>query len=171
MEIEKRLYTTGQIISLTILRILIGWHFLYEGMIKFYTPGWSAKAYLSGAVGPFSSIFHKMAQSAWQLKVADTLNMWGLTLIGLSLFVGFLSKPFKVFGIILLLMYYLAYPPFADLGVNMHVEGSYWIVNKNLIEMASLFVLLMFPSSCITGIDRFINNYRNIYKRKSNFKK
>lgn len=157
MKIEKRIYTRGQILSLTILRILIGWHFLYEGLVKFYSPNWSARSYLSGAVGPFSSLFHDMAQSEWQLKIADTLNMWGLTLIGLSLFIGFLSKPFKILGIILLLMYYLAYPPFADLGVQMHVEGSYWIVNKNLIEMASLFVLLMFPSSGITGIDRFIN--------------
>lgn len=159
MKIEKQ-YTTGQVISLTALRILIGWHFLYEGLTKFYTPNWSAKSYLSGAVGPFASFFRNMAQSAWQLKIADLFNMWGLTLIGLSLFCGFLSKPFKVFGIILLLMYYLAYPPFAGIGPGMHVEGSYWIVNKNLIEMAALLVLLFFPSSGVTGIDRFLNNNR-----------
>ncbi len=149
-------YSTWQIISLTILRILIGWHFLYEGLVKFYTPNWSAKAYLAGSIGPFSKIYHNMAGSGWMLRAADTLNMWGLTLIGLSLFTGFLSKPFKIFGIILLLMYYMAYPPLAALGLNAHVEGSYWIVNKNLVEMAALFVLLMFPSSNITGIDRYI---------------
>lgn len=160
-------YSKGQIISLTILRILIGWHFLYEGLIKFYTPNWTSKSYLSGAVGPFSTIFHQMAESGWQLKVADTLNIWGLTLIGLSLFTGFLSKPFKIFGIILLLMYYLAYPPFADFGVNAYVEGSYWVVNKNLVEMAALFVLFMFPSSNVTGIDRYISGF-NCFKRNKN---
>jgi thiosulfate dehydrogenase [quinone] large subunit len=39
---------------------------------------------------------------------------------------------------------------------NTPVEGNYWIVNKNLIEMAALFVLYLFPSSQITGIDRYI---------------
>jgi thiosulfate dehydrogenase [quinone] large subunit len=61
-------------------------------------------------------------------------------------------------------MYYLAYPPLADFGVNMHVEGSYWIVNKNLIEMTALLVLLMFPSSGITGIDRFVQNIKKTLK-------
>lgn len=149
-------YSKWQIFSLTLLRILIGWHFLYEGLTKLYTPGWTAKGYLLGSVGPFSPIFKGMAQSKSILNVTDFLNEWGLILIGLGLFVGFLSKTCKIFGIILLLFYYLAYPPFASLGINAHVEGSYWIVNKNLIEMCALWVLFLFPSSHITGIDRFI---------------
>jgi thiosulfate dehydrogenase [quinone] large subunit len=74
------------------------------------------------------------------------------------LFVGLLSRPGKILGIILLSLYYLAYPPFSGLGENIHVEGSYWIVNKNLIEMAALFVLYLFPTSKITGLDRYIHN-------------
>ena len=127
-------YTTWQIFSLTFLRILIGWHFLYEGLIKLYTPGWTAKGYLLGSVGPLSPIFKGMAQSEPILKMVDFFNEWGLVIIGLSLFIGLLSKPGKIFGIVLLSFYYLAYPPFASLGFNVHVEGSYWIVNKNLIE-------------------------------------
>lgn len=149
-------YSTWQIFSLTLLRILIGWHFLYEGLTKLYTPGWTAKGYLLGSVGPFSPIFKGMAQSKSILSVTDFLNEWGLILIGLGLFVGFLSKTCKIFGIVLLLFYYLAYPPFSGFGVNPHIEGSYWIVNKNLIEMCALWVLFQFPSSHITGIDRFI---------------
>jgi thiosulfate dehydrogenase [quinone] large subunit len=56
----------------------------------------------------------------------------------------------------LLSLYYFAYPPFTSLVINTPVEGSYWIVNKNLIEMAALFVLFMFPTSHITGIDRYL---------------
>ena len=57
---------------------------------------------------------------------------------------------------VLLAMYYLAYPPFAGLAANMQAEGSYWIVYKNLIEIAALSVLYFFPSNYQTGIVRFL---------------
>jgi len=60
------------------------------------------------------------------------------------------------FGIILLSTYYLAYPPFPGLAFDLPVEGSYWIVNKNLVEIAALLVLYLFPSSHITGIDMYL---------------
>ena len=139
-------YSGWQVFALTFLRVLIGWHFLYEGLTKlFSTPAWTAKTYLLGSVGPFSSLFNAMATHPGVLHVIDILNIWGLILIGLSLFVGLFSRPFKLFGIILLLLYYIAYPPFSSLAVNTPVEGSYWIVNKNLIELAALLVLFLFP--------------------------
>jgi thiosulfate dehydrogenase [quinone] large subunit len=149
-------YSGGQVFMLTFLRVLIGWHFLYEGLVKLYTPGWTAKEYLLGSVGPFSPVFKSLAQSVTMLNISNKLNEWGLVLIGLSLFIGLFSKAGKISGIILLLFYYLSFPPFAGLGINVHAEGTYWIVNKNLIEMAALFILLLFPTSHITGIDRFI---------------
>ncbi len=151
-------YTGPQVFALTLLRVMIGWHFLYEGLVKLYTPGWTAKAYLLNSVGPLSAIFKSMAQSEGVLNVVDTLNEWGLVLIGLGLFIGLLSKVCKISGIALLLLYYLAYPPFAAFGINPHVEGSYWIVNKTLIEMTALFVLFIFSSSHITGLDRFLRS-------------
>lgn len=154
-------YSNKQIIALTFLRVLIGWHFLYEGLVKFYTPGWSAGPYLMGAIGPLSPLFKAMAQSETILPVVDIMNEWGLILIGLGLFIGLFSKACKILGIILLSFYYLSYPPFAGLGVNTHVEGSYWIVNKNLIEIGALLILYLFPSSYITGIDRFLRKYNS----------
>ncbi len=148
-------YSNRQLISLTFLRVLIGWHFLYEGLAKLYDPVWSAKPYLAGATGPFAAIFKNMANNDTILRFADILNEWGLILIGLGLFIGLFAKPAKIFGIVLLSFYYLSYPPFAGLGINGHAEGTYWIVNKNLIEMAALLILVFFPTSHITGIDRF----------------
>jgi thiosulfate dehydrogenase (quinone) large subunit len=150
-------YTNLQIFSLTFLQILIGWHFLYEGLSKlFSTPVWTAESYLLGSVGPFAPVFRAMALNSVILVIIDNLNMWGLLLIGLSLFLGLFAKQFKLFGIVLLLLYYLAYPPFSTVVINSPVEGNYWIVNKNLIEMAALFVLYLFPISHITGIDRYL---------------
>lgn len=148
-------YTGIQIFALTTLRIFIGWHFLYEGLAKLFNPGWSAKEYLLGSVGVFSSLFTGIAKSGFLLSLTDVLNEWGLVLIGLGLFLGLLSKPCKIFGIVLLALYYFAYPPFLGLDINAGSEGNYWIVNKNLIEMAALLVLYLFPVSHLTGIERF----------------
>ena len=148
-------YSKGQVFSLVFLRVLIGWHLLYEGLVKIYDSGWSAKPYLEGSIGPFASIFHSMAGNESILRIVDLLNIWGLILIGLCLFIGLFSKPCKILAIILISFYYIAYPSFASLGINSNIEGSYWIVNKNLIEMAALLVLLFFPTSRIYGMDRF----------------
>ena len=154
----KAIYTGRQLFVLTFLRVLIGWHFLYEGLVKIFTPGWTAKAYLVNSAGPLSGVFKNIAQNENALNIADFLNEWGLVLIGLALFAGILSKAAKICGIALLLLYYLAYPPFAGVGINPHAEGSYWLVNKNLIELGALLVLLYFPSSHMTGIDRLLFN-------------
>ncbi len=171
-EIIQINYSNWQVFALTFLRVLIGWHFLYEGLVKLYTPDWTAKGYLLGAVGPFASLFKGMAKSDSILCIVNILNEWGLVLIGLSLFIGLLSKPCKIFGILLVSFYYLAYPPFASLGINAHVEGSYWIVNKNLIEMAALFVLFLFPTSHITGIDKYVSriNFMQTFQIKKQTK-
>jgi thiosulfate dehydrogenase [quinone] large subunit len=149
-------YSNWQIFSLTFLRVIIGWHFLFEGLVKlFSSPAWTAKSYLLGSVGPFAPVFKAMASNPKLLYIIDILNIWGLILIGLSLFIGLFARQFKLFGICLLLLYYFAYPPFASVVINSPVEGNYWIVNKNLVEIAALFVLYLFPSSRISGIDRY----------------
>ena len=154
-------YSDLQIFSLTLLRVLIGWHFLYEGLTKLFSnPAWTAKSYLLGSVGPFAGLFHAMGANPTMMNIIDPVNMWGLILIGISLFTGFFARPFKLLGIVLLLLYYFAYPPFSTVVINSPVEGNYWIVNKNLIEIAALFVLYMFPTSQITGIDRYFRKKR-----------
>lgn len=151
-----RSYSTWELTTLTFLRILIGWHFLYEGLVKMFSPGWTAKGYLLASTGPLSSLFKSMAMSESLIGTIDFLNEWGLILIGLSLFLGLLSKPAKIFGVLLLSLYYLAYPPFPGTGVELYVKANYWIIDNNLIEIGALLVLLAFPTSYITGIDQFL---------------
>jgi thiosulfate dehydrogenase [quinone] large subunit len=38
----------------------------------------------------------------------------------------------------------------------MPSEGSYLIINKNLIEAAALVVLALFPTSNVVGLDQFL---------------
>jgi uncharacterized membrane protein YphA (DoxX/SURF4 family) len=46
---------------LVMLRLAIGWHFLFEGLDKWRNPAWSSEAYLREASGPCASVFHGLA--------------------------------------------------------------------------------------------------------------
>lgn len=151
-------YTKGQLWILVVLRLLIGWHFLYEGLVKLWNANWSAAGYLVDSKGIFAKMFTAMAANPGTVKIIDTLNVWGLVLIGLGLLTGFLMRPAIIGGIVLLVFYYLSHPPLIGYTFAMPSEGSYLIVNKNLIEAAALAVLWVFPTSHVIGLDRFLAN-------------
>ena len=74
---------------LTATRILIGWHFLYEGISKLLAPNWTSLAYLLESHWLFSGFFHWIASNPTILKLVDFLNIWGLIFIGIGLFLVF----------------------------------------------------------------------------------
>ncbi len=66
-------FSANQRFALVLLRILIGWHFLYEGVIKAYNPAWTAKGYLLSAsvLKPFFAwLAHCRPDGYWH-KPAD----------------------------------------------------------------------------------------------------
>jgi thiosulfate dehydrogenase [quinone] large subunit len=85
-------YSKPQLWMLVILRVAIGWHMLYEGVVKLMNPNWSSVGYLMDSGGWFSGIFHAIAGNAGALNVADFLNIWGLILVGLGLILGLFTK-------------------------------------------------------------------------------
>ncbi len=155
-------YRNVQLTILVILRVLIGWHFLYEGVVKLLSPYWSSVGYLLEAKGIFSGLFNWITASSTAIRVVDFLNIWGLIAIGLGLILGCLTRAASIAGIILLGLYYVANPPFVGFKYSFPTEGSYLIVNKNLIEIFALAVLTVFPTGKIIGLDRLI-----FYKKKS----
>lgn len=135
-----------QQLALALLRIAIGWHFLYEGWAKFMQPGWSAGGYLASSTGPAAGLFHLLGANAGVVRVIDFLNLWGLIAIGLALILGLAVRSAAAAGAALLGLYYLAHPPlFAPLTSGMN-EGSYLIVNKNLVELFALVIVYLFPA-------------------------
>lgn len=135
-----------------ILRIIIGWYFLYEGLVKLMNPDWSAENFLSGTRGFLSGVFQTMASQPAVLEVVDFLNVWGLILIGLGLFLGFFARIAVYAGILLLFFYYVAYPPFQGLNFGTVQEGHYLLINKNFIIMLTLIVLALFPRTLNIGL-------------------
>ena len=156
MQLSVKPYTDFQTTALVVLRVLIGWHFLYEGLAKLGNPYWTSAGYLAESKWWFSGIFISMATHEPVLAVVDFINSWGLVVIGLGLMLGCLTRAATIAAIVLLALYYIAAPPFAGYTYAMPAEGSYLVVNKVLIELAAVVVLLAFPTGMLFGLDRLI---------------
>src|SRR5674476_443160 len=140
-------------ISLTILRVAIGWHFLYEGLVKIMNPAWTARPFLEGSRWIFGDLFRWLISGNTGMWIVDTVNAYGLTIIGLALILGLFTRIALWSGITLLLMYYLAYPPFGGFSYGAPSEGSYLIVNKNLVELFAMILLAFTGSGQFFGLD------------------
>jgi thiosulfate dehydrogenase [quinone] large subunit len=148
--------------TLVALRMLIGWHFLYEGFYKLMLPGWSragqplaawsAAGYLKAASGPLAPVLHAMAQSTRMMSAVDVIVPLGLLLVGLSLIAGLFTQAGCTGAALLLLIFYLSAIPTTGLP-QPNTEGSYLLVNKNLIELAAVLVIASFRTGQIAGLD------------------
>jgi thiosulfate dehydrogenase (quinone) large subunit len=146
---------------LVALRTLIGWHFLYEGYTKLLYPAWSqngaplaswsSAAYLKAATGPLAPVFHWIGNASW-VGSFDVFIAITLTLVGLSLMLGFLTQAGCAGALVLLTTFYLSSIPTGML--DLRAEGTYLIVNKNLIEACAVVVLLTFRTGSLAGLDR-----------------
>lgn len=153
---EPTSYSRPQTFWLVALRLLIGWHFLYEGLVKILNSSWTAYPYLMDSKGFLSDFFHGIAENPQLLNIANISNVYGLTLIGLSLILGCFSRFASLGGALFLILYYFSHIPFIGADYLLPSEGSYLWIDKNLIEIAALMVLFYLPTSHIIGLDRYI---------------
>jgi uncharacterized membrane protein YphA (DoxX/SURF4 family) len=140
---------------LTLLRIAIGWHFLYEGHAKFFSGSWTSAGYLEASRWVFGGAFQWMASHPAVIALVDAVNIGGQVLIGLLLITGTLTRAASLAGIALLLLYYLANPPLVGLGLSLPSEGHYLVVDRNLIELLMLALLAALPVTALPGVDRW----------------
>jgi len=151
---------------ISILRMSVGWHFLYEGVSKLVISDWSSYSYLANSTGPLSGFYHWLASSTEILKIVDILNVYGLILIGIGLFIGIFSRIAAISGAVLLVLYYFAYPPFGSSLFNTG-EGHLFIVDKIFIEVMVL-LFLVFCNEKGFGVDILIEMIRkNIGKNQA----
>jgi thiosulfate dehydrogenase [quinone] large subunit len=154
-------YSNIQLFWLVTLRVFIGWYFLYEGLAKVLSPKWTAYGYLMDSKGLFAPLFRMIAENPDLMAIADFINIWGLTLIGLLLILGLFEKAGYIGAALLLTLYYLSHPPLLNVAYLLRPEGSYLWVDKNLIMLAATIVLLYFPTSGSIGLDSIMNKKFN----------
>ena len=156
--------------ALVTLRMVIGWHFLYEAYYKITSPAWSpsggplnpwtSAGYLKGASGPLAIIFQKMVAHGWTIWIDRSVKV-ALLLIGLSLLLGIFTRIGALGALFFLSLFYLLYIP--TIGVPQpNAEGTYLIVNKTLIEAVAVVVLLAFDTGRIAGLDLLLNRRNRV---------
>jgi thiosulfate dehydrogenase (quinone) large subunit len=158
---DPRSYRPLQQVALIVLRTVIGWHFLYEAYYKIWSPAWSpsgiplprwtAAGYLRGASGPLAALFQRMVEAGWTTWLDRSVKI-GLLLIGLSLILGLFTRIGAIGALFFLSLFYLLYVPLTGVPQPGN-EGTYLVVNKTLIEAAAVFVLLVFDTGAIAGLD------------------
>ena len=158
---ESGNYSIIQLTGLILLRMAIGWHFLYEGIAKLMMPGWSAASYLDLSRWIFRDVFGWLAANPAAMELVDFLNIWGLILIGLGLMVGFFARIASMSGMALILLYYVAHPPFSGLGFDFPAEGHYLIIDKSLVEFCALGILVVFPTGSAKGFGLIFTYFKD----------
>ncbi len=142
-------------IFLMLLRIGIGWHFLYEGLSKAFTPGWTAGGYLDVSRWILGDFFQWIAANPATLRAVDLLNIGAQIVIGLLLILGAFTRVSAIAGIAFLLLYYVANPPLVGYEFGSQGDGSFLVVDLRLIEALGLAVLAALPALALYGLDRW----------------
>ena len=144
-------------IAITLLRIVIGWHFLYEGVSKLTSTTWSAAGYMNSSRGPLAEFFRWIAGQPQLLDNANLITMYGLTIVGVLLMLGLFTRLAAVGGIVFILLFYLCNPPFIGYFYALPTEGTYLIVNKNVVELCALVVVLVTGTGRFAGLDGILH--------------
>jgi uncharacterized membrane protein YphA (DoxX/SURF4 family) len=111
------------------------------------------------AAGPVGEIPTKVTQ-------IDQMTIWSLVILGSLLMLGLASRLAALGGAGLLLMFYLAIPPWPGVPALSEVPGPEhaFIVNKNSIEIVALLAIACLPTGRWFGVDGLI---RWLFCRKS----
>jgi thiosulfate dehydrogenase [quinone] large subunit len=107
--------------------------------------------------GPFAAFFKWIANNPQMLDNANLVTMYGLTIVGVLLMLGLFTRLAATAGIGFILLFYLCNPPFVGYFYSIPTEGSYLIVNKNLVELCALLVILLTRSGLFAGLDRILH--------------
>ena len=133
-------------VAAALMRMAIGWHFLYEGLWKLMQEdGWSCRSYLDAAQGPLAPVFTWMASQTWLVATGNWSVMLGLVAIGLSLISGVLSRVAALFGVALMAMFYCCQPPEPFAEAFSGADGRFFIFDRNAIEAIGLLFVAATP--------------------------
>lgn len=122
-----------QKLSLLLMRLTLGWVFVYAGLSKILTPHWSAEGFLKGAKS--LSQFYALFTDPSIIPYISFVNKWALLLLGLSLILGICIRISAPLGALLMVLYY--FPHLA----GTHPDPTSFIVDSHWVYAAVLMYL------------------------------
>ncbi len=133
-------------------RLAMGWTFLYAAIHQFLDPSWSAAGFLANTK-TFNSLFAVFASPA-VVPYTDFLVKWGHLLIGLSLISGLLVRVSGVFGIMLMLVYYMAHMDFPYIETKLN-----YLIDFHVVYAGVLVYLISVNAGRVWGLDALAERY------------
>lgn len=134
----------------TLLRIAVGWHFLYEGVWKLAQGNWTAAGYLRSSEWVAGPLFKAIAANPAAMQAVDLVNEWGLVLIGLGLIAGVMTRAASVAGAFVLAFYYVCQPPWLSPAADAH----YLFIDLRLVEALAMLLFVCVPGLGIGSLLR-----------------
>jgi thiosulfate dehydrogenase [quinone] large subunit len=136
----------GEKILVLLLRLLMAWTFLYAASHQVFVPGWSVVGFLD-----HTKTFHDLFAVFTGPSVAPVITVlvaYGHLLIGLSLLVGLMVRVSAAFGILLMLVYWLAHMDFP------YIENTNnFIVDYHIVYAGVLGYLIYQHAGHVWGLD------------------
>ena len=94
------------------------------------------------------------------MNAVNLLVPLGLFLVGMSLMLGLFTQVGCLGAMGFLAMFYLSQPPLSGMP-QAGAEGTYLLVNKNLIELIAVLTIFAFRTGWIAGLDQLLMRYRS----------
>lgn len=140
-----------------LLRISMGWVFLFAAIRQLPDPNWSAAAFLGNA-SQFPGFF-SFFTSPEILPIINTIIPWAHLLIGLGLVFGLGVRVAAFGGAVLMFLYYV---PRLD---GFMVGPNNFIVEYHLVYTLIILYLAMVQAGRVYGLEGFILRYPYLYEK------
>lgn len=129
-----------------LFRLLMAWTFLYAASHQVFVSGWSVVGFLTHT-RTFHDFFVLFATPS-VAPVTTVLVEYGHLLIGLSLLLGLFVRVSASFGILLLLLYWMAHMDFPYIE-----NANNFIVDYHIVYAAVLGYLIAMRAGHVWGLD------------------
>lgn len=121
---------------IVLVRMSIGWVFLFAAIRQIPDPEWTAAGFMSGAK-TFPAFFQLMASPPF-LPIIDTVIPWAHLLIGLALILGIGMRLAAIGGATLMFLYYLPRVEFPMVGPNNFIVEYHLVYTFLIVYLAAV---------------------------------
>jgi thiosulfate dehydrogenase (quinone) large subunit len=138
-----------------LLRLSLAWVFLYAASHQVFVSGWSVTGFLEHTKtfhGLFSVFTGPLAA-----PVVSFLVSYGHLLIGLSLLVGLMVRVSAAFGILLMLLYWMAHMDFPYIS-----DTNNFLVDEHIVDALVLGLLIATHAGHIWGLDAWAARQKSV---------
>jgi thiosulfate dehydrogenase [quinone] large subunit len=127
-------------------RLAMGWTFLYAASHQVFVPGWSVAGFLNNTK-TFHDLFAYVATPT-MAPITSFLVSYGHLLIGISLILGLMTRVSASFGILLMVVYWMAHMNFP------YIENrNNFILDFHIVYAGVLTYLIVKRAGHVWGLD------------------